>query len=358
MLVRLRNRKNERIFLLMCVVSVMTLSIHTDTGLTTNNALFQSDADFFLRITAPENMEYWQTLNITITVEEQTGSTQNNISAKIALESGLYLIDGENDTQNLGDFDPLEEKQINFTITASTEFLTNPIIVYKIYLLKGGIEQYVNTVIEGDVYLLGYGIGSITIQYPILKVTSVPLELEGFVVPRLSLLHDEKQTLTYNISNEGIAAMKNLTFQVEYDNDVIEIISTTLRGEIDGNSIENTSSSSSSFPSLDTFPGSSFVLFEIKIRSISFIATDHSRVYLYVSTDFTGMREYSVLIQTYDIYNIYKYDNALVFIVWPIYILFFVILGFLITVYSMKKQKRRTKKAKELVEKYGASYVD
>ena len=335
----------------------MILSIHPSIEPSIVKATINADADFFLTISAPSTMEYWETINLTITIEELANSTQNNISAEIVLESGLYLAEGEIDTHNIGNLNPYEEKSTNFSITASTTFLTNPIVIYKIYLYKDGVQQYVNTMIEGDVYLLNYGVGSITIQFPILAVTSIPLELTGFVVPRLSLLHDEKQTLTYNISNKGVANLKNLTFQVKFDNKIIEIISTTLRGEFDGEPFENVSTTAT-IPSLDTLPGNSFVLFIIYIRCISFVATDNSRVYLNVSSDFFSTREYSVKIQTYDIYNPYKYDNALVLITWPIYILFFVVLALAILWYSRKKQNRRKKKAQELIKAYGDSYVD
>ncbi len=358
MLVRLRNRKKRKILFLLCIVSGMTLSIHTGIGVTTDHAVFQADADFFLEISTPTSMEYWETINLTITIDDLSGSTQNNISIKLILESGLFLAEGESDTHDIGNLGPFEEKHTNFSVTASKEFLTNPIVLYKTFLLKDGNEQVVRTKIEGEVYLLGYGIGSLSIKYPILAVTSVPLELVGFVVPRLSLTHNEIQTLTYNISNKGFSALKNLTFEVEVDKGVVEIVSTTLRGEIDGNLIENISFPSSSFPSLDTLPGDSFILFEIKIRCVSLIATDDSRVYLYFSSGFFSTREYSVQIQTYDIYNQYQYDNSLVFIVWPIYILFFAALALGISFYSWKKHIRRVKKARELIERYGASIVE
>ncbi len=356
MLVRLKKLYIERVLLFVLLIGMFS-DIHM---ISTNAFIFQntqSSADFFLEIFAPTEIEYWEKINITIEIREKSNISHENMAINLTLESGLNLAEGENGEYDLGDFAPLEEKNASFMITASQTFLNNPIVLYKVYLHKDGILMDVDTRINGDVYTLQYGISSINVLYPILKVTSSPLEITGFVVPRISLLNNQKQSLTYNISNEGDASLQNLTLRVEYDEKVVELQSMILSRVIDGKTVDNVSLSSDTFPSLSLFPGKSYVLFQINIRCITFSATDHSRVYLFVSTDFFGEREYSVQVQTYDIYNPYKYDNPLVFLAWPVYIIFFMILGLLIIIYSWKKHDRRLKKARELEEKYGTSYV-
>ncbi len=317
----------------------------------------QSGADFFIQIIAPSEMEYWQVINLTVEVRERASQSHTNMSINITLEKGLFLADGENFIYNLGDFDPLEEKNATFQITASQTFLNNPIVLYKIFLHKNGVHIDIDTRIEGQVYTLQYGINSMTIYYPILKVTSSPIEIVGFVVPRISLLHNQEQTLTYNISNEGVASLQNLTFRVEVDEKILELKSTVIRGNISGEIIEDVSLSSDSFPSLEFLPGNSFILFEIKVRCATTGASDHSRIYLFISSDFFTTKEYSVKVQTFDIYNPFKYDNPLVFIAWPLYLLSFTILAIGIALYSWKKHRRRVKKARELEIRYGSSYV-
>ena len=358
MLVRLRSF-NEKVKYF-CIVGLflgIIFNFHTMEGHLFIPQSSQAGADFYLELIAPSEMEYWENLNITIEVRESANVFHENMSINITLESGLFLAEGEEAIHYIGNFDPLEEKNASFMITGSQTFLNNPIVLYKVYLHQNGVRLDIDTRVEGQVYTLQYGIGSMTVQFPILKVGSSPIEIKGFVVPRVSLLNNQEQSLTYNISNEGVAALKNLTFRVEVDPSVVEITSTVLRGEIDGEKIENVSSSSETFPSLNLFPGNSLIQFEINIKCITIAATDHSRVYLFISSDFFTTKEYSVKVQTFDIYNPYKYDNPLVFIAWPLYIVFFTILAIAITIYSWKKHMRRVRKAKELEARYGSSYV-
>lgn len=358
MLVRLMkfNKKVKHV-ILVCLFLGMIFNFHAIDGQMNIPQSSQAGADFFLQIITPSEMEYWEEVNITIEVREISNLNHQNLSINITLEKGLFFAEEEVAVHDLGDFNQLEEKNTSFIITGSQTFLTNPIVLYKVYLHKDGVRLDIDTQVEGQVYTLQYGIGSMTVQFPILKVDSSPLEIEGFVVPRISLLNNQEQTLTYNISNEGVAALRNLTFRVEVDENVLELTSTVLRGNISGKMIENVSLSSDSFPSLNLFPGNSHILFEINVLCITPAATDHSRVYLFISSDFFDTKEYSVKVQTFDLYNPYQYDNPLVFFAWPLYILFFTILAIAITIYSWKKHVRRAKKAAELEARYGASYV-
>ena len=353
----MKFNKKVKSVILVCLFLGVIFKFHTINGQMLSPQSSQAGADFVMRIITPSEMEYWEEVNITIEVKEQSNLYHQNISINITLGNGLFLAEGEVAIRDLGDFNQLEGKNTSFVVTGSQTFLNNPIVLYKVYLHKDGVRIDIDTQVEGDIYTLQYGIGSMTIYFPLLKISSSPLEVQGFVVPRISLRNDQEQSLTYNISNEGVAALRNLTFRVEVDENVLELTSTVIRGEINGTIIENVSLSADTFPSLALFPGNSSILFEINILCITTVATDHSRVYLFVSSNFFDTKEYSVKVQTFDPYNPFQFDNTLVFVAWPLYILFFTILAVTITMYSWKRHVRRIKKAAELEAQFGVGFI-
>ena len=293
----------------------------------------QESADFFLNVSAPENMDYQDTVIISVNIEEISGLSQNGISAKLELDPGLNFAEGQSDTVDLGNFNPREIKQANFSITASQTKLTSPYIIGKAYLFKNDIQQYIST---PDSELEAYYAFGINILYPNLRVRG-PIELEGFVVPRIEMMPNEKQIVTYNVSNIGESALKNLTFRVEIEKEFIKA------------SLSNTS--------LDILPPNNSTYIRIEISCETQYASLSDLNFL-VDSDLFDTRVLILKIQTFDFFNPYKYYNPLVILAWPIFVLFFIGFALFIGYYSWNKRARRKRIKKELEEKYGKSLID
>lgn len=294
----------------------------------------QETADFFLNISAPENMDYQDTVTIIVEIEETSDNPQNDISIKVELDPGLYFADDQSDTADLGNFNPRGIKKANFSITASQTKLTNPYVITRVYLFKNGDQQYIST---PDSQLEVYYVFGINILYPNLRVRG-PIELEGgFIVPRIEMLPDEKQTVTYNVSNIGESTLRNLTFRVETEKEFIKV--------------------SLSKTSLDILPANNFTLVSLGVSCETMFAS-FSKLHFLVDSDLFDTRVLVLKIQTFDFFNPYKYYNSLVIIAWPIFILFFVGFALFIGYYTWKKRTRRKKIEKELEERYGKSLVD
>ncbi len=293
----------------------------------------QETADFFLNVSAPEKMDYQNTVIIIAEIEEISNNQQNDISVKVELENGLYLAEDQSDTVDLGNFNPREIKMANFSITASQTKLTNPYIISRVYLFKNGDQQYIST---PDSPLEAYHAFGINILYPNLRVRG-PIELTGFVVPRIEMLPDEKQTVTYNVSNIGESALRNLTFRVETEKDFIKV---TL-----------------SKNSLDILPAKNFTFVSLEVSCETMFAS-YSNVHFLVDSDLFETRILVLKIQTFDFFNPYKYYNSLVIIAWPLFVLFFIGFALFIGYYTWKKRARRKKIERELEERYGKSLID
>ncbi|MFX1516917.1 MAG: hypothetical protein ACFFC6_11440 [Promethearchaeota archaeon] len=293
----------------------------------------QESADFFLHISAPENMDYQKIVNISVEITEISGSPQNGISVKLELDPGLYFATGQNDIVDFGDFNPGEIKTANFSITASQTKLTSPYIIGKAYVFKNDIQQYIST---PDNELEAYYTFGINIQYPNLRVRG-PIELAGFVIPRIEMLPDEKQTVTYNVSNIGNSALRNLTFQVETEKDFIK--------------------TSVSKTSLDILPPNSSTFISIEISCETQFASI-SDLHFLVDSDLFDTRILVLKVQTFDFFNPYKYYNPLVIFAWPIFVLFFVGFALFIGFYSWRKHVRRKRIEKEFEERYGKSLIE
>lgn len=293
----------------------------------------QETADFFLNTSAPENMDYQDTLTIIVEIEEISDNPQNDISIKVELDSGLYFAEDQNDTADLGNFNPSEMKKTNFSITASQTKLTNPFIIVRVFLFKNGVQQFIST---PDSQLVSYHVLGIDILFPNLRVRG-PIELKGQVVPRIEMLPDEKRTVTYNVSNEGESALRNLTFRVETEKKFIKV--------------------SLSSSSLDILPAKNFTLVSLEVSCETMFASFSSLDFL-VDSDLFDTRVLILKVQTFDFFNPYKYYNSLVVIAWPIFVLFFVGFALFIGRYTWKKRARRKKIEKELEERYGRSLID
>lgn len=293
----------------------------------------QETADFFLNVSTPENMDYQNTVTIIVEIEEISNNQQNDISVKVELDQGLYFTEDQSDTVDLGNFNPREIKKANFSITASQTKLTNPYIMARVYLFKNGDQQYILT---PDSLLEAYYAFGINILYPNLRVRG-PIELEGFVVPRIEMIPDEKQTVTYNVSNIGESALRNLTFRVETEKEFIKVML--------------------SKDSLDILPAKNFTLVRLEVTCETMFAS-FSNIHFLVDSDLFETRILVLKIQTFDFFNPYKYYNSLVIIAWPLFILFFVGFALFIGYYTWKKHARRKKIEKELEERYGKSLIE
>lgn len=293
----------------------------------------QSNADFFVNVTSPENMDFRTTMRLVIEVKEISGNPQNSISVKIELESGLYFAAGQSDSADLGDFNPGEIKKANFSITASQKKLTNPFIITRALVFKNDVQQFVST---PDGPLEPYYAFGINILYPNLRVRG-PIELTGFVIPRIEMLPNEKRTVTYNVSNIGKSALKNLTFRVETDKEFIKVFL--------------------SKTSLDILPPNNFTFISIEVTCETNFASLSDMRFL-VDSDLFDTRILVLKVQTFDFFNPYKYYNSLVIIAWPIFVLFFVGFALFIGYYTWKKRARRRRIEKELEERYGKSLID
>ncbi|MHA2244163.1 MAG: hypothetical protein ACXADY_04285 [Candidatus Hodarchaeales archaeon] len=301
-----------------------------------NDSVFrftQETADFFLNVSAPENMDYQDTVKIIVEIEELSNNPQNGISLKVELDSGLYFAEDQSGIADLGNFNPRGIKKANFSITASQTKLTNPYVIARVYLSKNGDQQYISI---PDSQLETYYAFGINILYPNLRVRG-PIELKGFVVPRIEMLPDEKQTVTYNVSNIGESALKNLTFQVETEKEFIKA------------SLLKTS--------LDILPANNFTLVSLEVSCETMYAS-FSDLHFLVDSDLFDTRVLILKIQTFDFFNPYKYYNSLVIIAWPIFILFFAGFALFIGYYTWKKRTRRKAIEKELEERYGKSLID
>ncbi len=333
--------KRGLLFLLIILSLSTTVNFANDSCISISNRsindsifrITQETAEFFVNVSVPEDMDYEDTVMITVEIEELANNQQNGISIKVELDTGLYFAKDQSDTADLGNFNPREIKKANFSITASLTKLTNPYIIGRIYLYKNGNQQYISA---PDGQLEPYYAFGINIQFPNLQVRG-PIELKGFVIPRIEMLPDEKRTVTYNISNIGDSALKNLTFRVETEKEFIKVsLSTT---------------------SLDILPANNFTLVSLEIFCDTKFAS-FSNLRFFVDSNFFDTRELILKIQTFDFFNPFKYYNSFVIIVWPIFILFFTGFALFIGYYTWKKRARRKKIEKELEERYGKSIID
>ncbi|MFX1536856.1 MAG: hypothetical protein ACFFDI_21775 [Promethearchaeota archaeon] len=295
--------------------------------------IIQEDAEFFLNSSSPEDMDYQETVTIKIIVKEISNNPQNGISVKLELDPGLYFATGQSDTIDLGNFNPGEIKEANFSITASQTKLTSPFIIARAYLFKNDVQQFIST---PDGQLEAYYAFGINILYPNLRVRG-PIELTGFVVPRIEMLPDEKRTVTYNVSNIGESALKNLTFRVETEKEFIKVFLSPT--------------------SLDILPPNNFTLVSLEITCETEFASD-SDLSFFVDSDLFDTRVLILKIKTFDFFNPFKYYNSLVIIAWPVFILFFAAFALFIVYYTWNKRARRKRIEKELEERYGKSLID
>ncbi|MFX0171890.1 MAG: CARDB domain-containing protein [Candidatus Hodarchaeota archaeon] len=295
----------------------------------------QSSADFLLTTNIPEYMDYQETLLIDIEIKEISNKSHNSISIKLEMDPGLNFAVGQSDEIDLGTFVSEQIKTVNFSITASQTFLTNPYILMRLYLYKNGVQQFIQTPDSEDP--LSYAAYGITISYPLLKVDG-PIELKGFVVPRVDLAPNEVRKLTYNISNSGGSDLKNISFRIEVNQEIVEI-------------------SSLSHTSLDELKAKEYILVDFTVTS-KIMTASNSRLYFYVDSTFYEEREYSIKIKTFDWFNPYKYYNVMVLIAWPIFIIVFIAFALFIIKYSWNKHIKREKIAKLLEERYGKSIID
>ncbi len=352
MLVRLSNFSLKPIFLLSIIVlSVCMVSISTDKEPIFNSKpnsqiskKITAGANFRIDISNPKFfIEYWEIVNITVEITELSNQAWTDISTTLDWDQDgtLYLAEGENDTHFLGSLEPLETIKTNYTVTASPTKLNDPLVIGYIYLYQDTSEQTVDSYswYEGEYTSWGeanYGLFGISIQYPLLDLEG-PLELGG-VLPTLELAFEENATLTYKLTNSGDSNLKNLTFQLSFETDLIEITST-------------------SFTFLDTLPNKSSILYEIIIQCK---ATEETETVLYfnVYTDILGVYESSVQIDIVKEHLAINYDNRLVFYSWPLFILVFALIALRLTIFAISKRARTNRIAKELEEKYGKSYID
>ncbi|MHA1993650.1 MAG: hypothetical protein ACW97Z_03850 [Candidatus Hodarchaeales archaeon] len=352
MLVRLNNFSRKPIFILgIIVLSVSLVSFSVEKEFVTyskpehiiNNKI-AAGANFRIDISNPKfYIEYWETVNITVEITELSNQAWTNISTTLEWgeEGKLFLASGENNTHLLGPLAPLETVKTNYTITASPSKLDDPLVIGYIYLYQDVSEQTVESYswYEGEYTSWGeanYGLFGISIQYPLLDLEG-PLELGG-VIPTLELAFEENTTLTYKLTNSGDSNLKNLSFHLSFETDLIEIISTP-------------------FTSLDTLSNKSSILYEIKIQCK---ATEETSTVLYfnISTDILGVYESSVQIEIVSEHLAINYDNRFVFYSWPFFIVAFALIALRIAIFSISKRAKTNRIAKELEEKYGKSYID
>ncbi|MHA2156259.1 MAG: hypothetical protein ACXABU_13015 [Candidatus Hodarchaeales archaeon] len=352
-MVRLNNFSPKPIFILCIIIlSISLVSLSAEKEFITyskpenkiNNKITAA-ANFRIDISNPKSfMEYWETVNITVEITELKNQAWSNISTRLEWgeEGKLFLAEGESSAHILGPLAPLETIKTNYTITASPTLLNDPLVIGYIYLYQDTSEQTVESYswYEGEYTSWGeesnYGLFGILIQYPLLELKG-PLELGG-VLPTLELAFEENTTLTYNLTNKGDSNLKNLTFQLSFETDLIEIIST-------------------SFTFLDTLPNKSSILYEIKIQCKSTKETS-TVLYFNVSTDILGVIESSVQIEIVSEHLAINYDNRFVFYSWPFFIVAFAIIGLRIAIFSISKRAKTNRIVKELEEKYGKSYID
>ena len=352
MLVRLRNEYKKPFVLLLVLiftVRVVNSSVYGYNGIDseTNSKLLaksvQAGPNFRVDVPYPEYIEYWEVVNLTIEITELKNSLWTNISIELEwnYEGRIFLLEGENKTQFLGDINPNETLVAYYAIRAAPLKLSDPLVIGKIYLYQNGVRQdvlsfswYEDEYTEWGV--LQYGLFAIDVLYPLLEVDG-PLELGG-VIPVLEIAFDENLTITFNLTNPSKTTLKNLSLTFQFDENLLEIIST-------------------SFTTLNTLPNMSSVLLEIRIHCKADSETE-TVLYFNATTSVLAPITNSIQIKIVAEHLALSYDNFLVFYSWPIFIFTFTALALIITVFIIMKNIKNKRIERELEEKYGKSYID
>ncbi|MFX0093473.1 MAG: hypothetical protein ACFFBD_17100 [Candidatus Hodarchaeota archaeon] len=293
-------------------------------------------ADFYLNVTAPEVVPAGEVFNITAKAQlKASAQSASQITLTIVLEQGLDLVDGELSNHTLGDFSPGQQKQTTYTVQATEEEIFNPSVLVKIYLYKAGNQQWVETSDGIDPYN-AFLVGIIYLEL----LVDGPLELKTLVVPRLKMLQNEEVKLTFNISNPGIEPVQNLSFRLEFGENEIQSVEYNLP-----------------VTSLAMLEPQNFSLVTIEIRCIVGYASI-SRIYFYVDAYGIDTIGRVVKIESYDLFNIYKYDNPIAIFMWPFFGItmsgLFVYVVFIIRRNFLRRQRIQM----ELEEKYGKPLYD
>lgn len=356
MLVRLRNRFKKSFVLLLIIVFIvrfidMSGYHHNLTHSELNNELMaknriqniKAEPNFRIDIPYPEYIEYWEIVNLSIQITELKNQSWNDISIKLEWnkEGKLFLLEGVNKTQYLGNIGPNETIEAKYQIRASSKKLSDPLVVGKIFLYQSGVRQDVHSHswYEGDYRDWGvqeYGLFAINVRYPLLEVKG-PLEIGG-VLPVLEIAFGENLTITFNLTNPSKTTLKNLTMHYTIDESLLEIIST-------------------SFTLLDSLPNNSFILVKINIRCIADFETETVLNFNFTTSVLDPVTK-SVQIKIVTEHLALNYDNTLVFYSWPIFIFSFAVLALIIAVFTITKSVKSKRIERELEERYGKSLID
>ena len=136
-------------------------------------------SNFRVDITSPEFfVEYWEIINITIEITELKNQSWTNIATVLEWETEgkYYLVEGENATHFIGDIGPNQKIQTNYTATASSTKLNDPLVIGYVFVYQGGVEQVVESYswFEDEYTAWGeanYGLFGIKVQYPLLDLS-------------------------------------------------------------------------------------------------------------------------------------------------------------------------------------------
>jgi len=356
MFVRLRNKfKKSFVLLLIIVFAVRFVNTsvyrHIVTHPEINNELIakngiqnmKAEPNFRIDIPYPEYIEYWEVVNLSIEIAELKNRSWTNISIELkwSKEGQLFLLEGVNKTQFLGDIGPNETIKVNYQIKASSTKLSDPLVVGFVYLYQDDVRQDVFSYswYEGEYRnwgVQGYGLFAIDVRYPLLEVDG-PLEIGG-VLPVLEIAFGENLTITFNLTNPSKTTLKNLSLHYKIDESLLEILST-------------------SFTFLDSLPNESFILVKINIRCKADFETE-TILFFNVTTSVLSPVTNSVRIKIIAEHLALNYDNILVFYSWPIFIFSFSVLALIIAVFTFTKTVKTKRIERELEEKYGKSLID
>lgn len=289
-------------------------------------SLTQQTADFNVTINYPAAVGAGEIFQISVEVHlKVTAAATSDISINMTLDVGLAFNGSEDPSRDMGDFAPGDTKVENYTVTASRE---SAFPLVRVFLYQDGEQQFVETI---DGPLNAYAVIGVTVKLPRLIIKG-PLELKG-VVPRLRLRHKEIGILTYNVSSEGQAAVFGLSFSVESPKS-FEILSI-------------------SPASLDRLEPDDSILVVVTGRCTVDSASLEILRFTIQSSSLEDVLEKVVKVETFDWFNLYKYDNKWTLIAWPLAISFLLILGASMTVYYWKKRNERNRIKKKLEEQYG-----
>jgi hypothetical protein len=327
----------------MCHHNIALTEINNDLIAKNGIQNVKAEPNFRIDIPYPEYIEYWEVVNLSVEITELKNRSWTDVSIKLEwnTEGKLYLIEGVNKTQFLGDIGPNETKNVKYAIRASSKKLSDPLVIGKIYLYQNGVQQNVLSYswYEGEYKewgVLSYGLFGIDVRYPLLKIDG-PLEIGG-VLPVLEIAYGENLTITFNLTNPSETTLKNLTLYYTIDESLLEIIST-------------------SFTFLDSLPNKSFILVKINIGCKVDFETK-TVLNFTVTTSVLDPISKSVQIEIVAEHLALNYDNTLVFYSWPIFIFSFAVLALIIAIFTITKNIKTKRIERELEERYGRSLID